>query len=241
MGWTEGEPPTTNEEFFQNARIEAAGKKLDSLLSFYNDGGADEVLLHSYYDTATKVSTEPDPDVAPPLEPEPRTQPQEPAPPSWRQTWWTAMRGDAKAHYTTFTRLDIKMIFMFALSAMMMMALSSDPMAMPNGVLIGQACGAAGIGVSTGWRYWSELRTYGRWQNDQYDSAKAVEWLLHGPQYADQARVWVRAQVKESRGGTHKAKKPRVAAAAVGAAADGAAGGAAGGVAGNPVPVATSP
>ena len=70
MGWTEGEPPTTNEEFFQNARIEAAGKKLDSLLSFYNDGGADEVLLHSYYDTATKVSTEPDPDVAPPLEPE---------------------------------------------------------------------------------------------------------------------------------------------------------------------------
>jgi hypothetical protein len=64
MGWTEGEPPTTNEEFIQNARIGAAGKKLDSLLSFYNDDGADEVLLHSYYDTATEVSTEPDPDMA---------------------------------------------------------------------------------------------------------------------------------------------------------------------------------
>ena len=65
MGWIEGErPATSHEEVLQNLRVEGASQNLESLLSFYTNGDAEEVLLHSYYDTAKELSTEADPHVA---------------------------------------------------------------------------------------------------------------------------------------------------------------------------------
>ena len=83
-------------------------------------------------------------------------------PPSWRQTWWSAIKTNADTHYRqTFTRMDLKMIFMFVLSTAMMTLLVVQPNGMPSAQMIATASAAAGVSKSSGWRYWAELRTYG--------------------------------------------------------------------------------